>query len=120
MCSKQQVKEAVNEVLHETVEDGSTYIGREVSRYMDRKATQIISTLTLRFAIPAVGFVVAMAGAWFSLSNRVETNTEHLQETLTQDQAALIIQSVANLTNRVDEQNELIKELSERLRNKGI
>jgi len=80
MCNKEETKQAVHEVIFETNEDGETYIGREVNRHVDHKATEIVSQLTLRFGIPFIALVFASAGAWYTLRADVADNTEALQE----------------------------------------
>lgn len=64
--------------------------------------------------------VFMVAAGWFSLSNSVANNTQKIDDALTSDQAALIIQRLDQLETTVQEKNRIIERLDERLRSKGI
>lgn len=71
MCSKDQTKEAIREVLHEDNGDGTTFIGKEINQHIDRRSNTIISSLTLRFAAGAIILVATATAAWINQQNRI-------------------------------------------------
>ena len=81
MCTKEEAKDAVHEVLFDRSENGETVIGREVNRHIDVKAKSIIFHVTVRVAIPLLMAVLAGSAAWYTLRSEVEQNTQTLQET---------------------------------------
>ena len=80
MCTQEEVKNVVEEILHDPNDDGETVIGREVNRHLDAKAKDIVYRLTLRFAVPFVGLVFIGAGAWYTLQGSVARHTKLLEE----------------------------------------
>lgn len=73
MCTKNEAKEAIRGVLHEDNGDGTTFIGKEVNQHIDRRASTIVSSLTLRFGIGAAILVATATAAWVSMENRVSS-----------------------------------------------
>ena len=65
-------------------------------------------------------FLFTISAAWFSLKAQVDDNTEKIENALTSDQAALVIQRLDQLEQSVREKNTTIEKLDDRLRAKGI
>lgn len=67
-----------------------------------------------------VVLIFSIASAWFTLSNQVANNTNKINNAVTTEGAALIIQRIDQLENTLQDKNDAIKSLDERLRAKGI
>lgn len=112
MCSKEETAEVIH---NEFYRDGG------LRDSMVEEIDQAIDARVGRWLIGGgVVLLFAMAAAWFSLSNEVSNNSEDLENVLTSDQAALIIQRVESLSAKQEETNESVKALDERLRSKGL
>lgn len=71
MCTYEEVKGAVHEVLTEEDEKGFTYIGRQVNKHIDRRSNQIVSQLTFRFAVALLLLSFSLGGVYFSINYRL-------------------------------------------------
>lgn len=78
MCDEQKMKTVLEDILFNPNENGETIIGREVNHHLDDKAKDIVYKLTLRFALPFVGLVVAGTGVWYTLQADVERHEKLL------------------------------------------
>lgn len=112
MCTKNEIAEVIEQ---EFFKEGGLrdQLSDDITTRIDAKVGRWLLTGGLIV-------IVAAAGAWFTLKNTVSNNTEKIENALTQDQAALIIQRVDQLKESVDDKNEVIQRLDERLRAKGI
>lgn len=72
MCTKDQVKEALTEILYDHNEDGESIVGQEVNRHITNKGNQIVTKLTIRFGIAFISMLLTAAGAYYALINRVD------------------------------------------------
>lgn len=72
MCTKDQVKEALIEILYDHNEDGESIVGQEVNRHITNKGNQIITKLTLRFGVAFISMLITAAGAYYALIHRVD------------------------------------------------
>ena len=79
---------------------------------------------THRWIIGLVLTIIIQSGAVFfwaaTIQAQVQQNAENIEDALTQDQAALIIQQIEQLKDSVETKNKTIEKLDERLRLKGI
>ncbi len=67
-----------------------------------------------------LGSILAM-GVWVgSIETKIEEINYKVDRSLTQDQAALITQRLDQLTKSIEEKNQIIQQLDNRLRLKGI
>lgn len=107
MCTKNEVVEAVHEVLFEQTEDGETYIGREIKRTLDKKADAIVGKLTMRFLLPFIVAVFSFGGAWYSLQHDVSSIQSKMAEggRYTQEEHDVFAEEI---NRRFDEQQKLI------------
>lgn len=99
---------AVNDVLF-TKKDGKTRLERE----MESAVYQALGKWLIGGGIMVIVFFV---GIYY----RVQANSEKVDNALSHDQAALIIQRVDQLKEAVDDKNRVIQSIDERLRDKGI
>lgn len=96
MCTQEQTKTAVREVLNEKdkdglnpvekavnnvlfkvdPKDGHTVLGKIMDSHMEERDNKIISGITKRSLIPFVVLLFSIAGTWFALSSDVNQNTE--------------------------------------------
>lgn len=68
MCTKAEVKEVLLDVLDDVDEEGVSIIGH----HMDRKAKEIVGTLTMRFGVALIGMVLTAAGTWYATVHRID------------------------------------------------
>jgi len=121
MCTEQQLKTVVEDILFNPNENGETIIGREVNHHLDEKAKDIVYKLTLRFAFPFVGLVVAGAGMWYTLQADVARHEKLLgdearwsqqqQEVYADNIATQMQQQTAEITQLRADYADLAKEL---------
>ena len=121
MCDEQKMKTVVEDILFNPNENGETIIGREVNNHLDEKAKDIVYNLTLRFAIPFVGLVVAGAGVWYTLQADVARHEKLLgdearwsqqqQEVYARNVEAQITQQTMEITQLRTDYADLAKEL---------
>lgn len=99
---------AVEDVLF-TLDNGKTRLEREMeSAFFKSVGRWLVGG--------GVVVIISVSGLWF----KVQANTEKIENALTEDQAALIIQRVDQLNLSVQEKNETLKDIDARLRAKGI
>jgi len=79
MCTKEQVKEALTEILYDHDEDGMSIVGREVNAHITNKGNQIVTKLTIRFGLAIVGTFLTAAAAWYALYYQVQENTKSIE-----------------------------------------
>lgn len=112
MCTKEETAE----ILHQEFwkEDG----------LKDKLIAEVHTAIDARVGRWLIGggivIVFTVAAGWFSLSSKVAINSEKIENALTTDQAALLIQRLDQLSEDNRELNETIKSLDVRLRSKGI
>ena len=80
MCTKEQVKEAVLEVLYDYDEDGESIVGKEVNAHITNKGNQIVAKLTFRFGIALLMTLLTALGIWYSLYYQVQQNTKSIND----------------------------------------
>lgn len=71
MCTKQEIREALEDVLNDPDDHGETFLGREIGTYITTKGNDIITKLTLRFTVALISLTLAAAGTYYTLVNRV-------------------------------------------------
>lgn len=69
--SREELKNAINEVLYEVDETGQTRIAREINAHVDLKGNEIVSALTKRLLFPAAGVLLLGASFFYSFDNRL-------------------------------------------------
>lgn len=83
--------------------------------------TNIIDARIGRWFIGGGGFLIITAVlAWANLTSKVNSNTEKIENAVTNEGAALIIQRLDQIESTVKDKNDTIKALDDRLRAKGI
>ena len=122
MASKEEIRAIIHEVLNDQDDAGMTIIGREINRHVDLKANQIVSRLTLRFAIPFIALVIAGSGAWYTLQRDVSETSAKLQEggRYTQeehnDYARQVDEKLTKQQAEINEQQSQFNKLAEDMR----
>lgn len=122
MASKEEIREIIQEVLNDQDEKGMTIIGREINRHVDLKANQIVSQLTLRFAIPFIAVIIAGTGAWYTLQRDVADTAELVEQDgrYTQKEhevySAAVAQELARQQEQLNQQQTQFNKLAEDMR----
>jgi hypothetical protein len=113
MCTKQEVKEAVEEVLFDKDTNGDDLISRSVHAHITNKGNQIIASLTTRFIWAVLGLILSSAAVWYSLYYQVQRHEQLLGGTanyITREQQEMYARDI---DRRLAEQNEKILQLRE-------
>lgn len=112
MCTKEETAEIIQ---HEFYRDGGLRdsLVDDLERAIDARIG--------RWLIGGgVAIIFIIAAAWFTLSNNVSNNTEKINNALTTDQAALLIQRLDQFEELQGDTKASVEKLDERLRAKGI
>ena len=75
MCTKEEVREVVMEVLSSKDMDGKSFI----SKHIDDRAAEIIRTITWRAGYTLIGLIFTAFASWYALYYKVERHEELLQ-----------------------------------------
>lgn len=122
MASKEEIRAIIHEVLNDQDDAGMTIIGREINRHVDLKANQIVSRLTLRFAIPFIALVIAGTGAWYTLQRDVAETSEMLEHdgrfTLKDHEvySASVAQELTRQQEQINQQQVQFNKLADEMR----
>lgn len=112
MCTQNEVAQVIEQ---EFFKDGGL---------RDQLTEDISNAIDARIGRWLIGggmiLILAAAAAWFSLRNDVDNNTQALEDAITQDQAALLIQRLDQFEKLQADTNASIRDLDNRLRAKGI
>lgn len=112
MCTKEETAEIIN---HEFYREGGL---------RDNLVDEIDQAIDARVGRWLIGggiiMIFTISAAWFTLNNEVSNNSAKINDALTTDQAALIIQRIDQLERTLTDRNSTIEKLDERLRAKGI
>ena len=115
MCTKIEVKEAVEEVLFNKDSDGNDVISRSVHTHITNKGNQIVTTLTMRFLWALIALVLSSAAVWYSLYYQVQKHEDLLQNTSTYVTAQQQEAYAREVDRRLVEQNDKLLQLREDL-----
>lgn len=75
MCTKEEVREVVTEVITSKDMNGKTFIGKHI----DDKAAEIIRTVTFRAAYAVTAMLIAGLASWYALYYQVQRHEELLE-----------------------------------------
>jgi hypothetical protein len=113
MCTKQDVKEAVEEVLFDKDTNGEDLIARSVHAHITNKGNQIIASITTRFLWALIALVLSSAAVWYSLYYQVQRHESMLGGTSNYITREMQDAYARDIERRLAEQNERIVQLRE-------
>lgn len=92
----------------------------QLSKNFGEKINSEIGKFTRRQFLTIAGIALATTAAWFALYYQVQGNSEKLESTINEDQAALLILRLDQFERTQHDTKMIVEKLDERLRQSGI